>query len=123
MGIDFQIVPIAIASAAIVADIISGVVKGCATGTLSSSIMREGLWHKVASLLLLFVSWMVNISVGIWDVLPQQMGLVYEACCIYVCGMELISILENVCAANPELSIKKLFAIFNVEREDDRDDC
>ena len=98
-------------------DVASGMMKGASQHALSSKVMRQGFWHKSALFLVIILSALVDSA--------MRSGLdigfnapIFEGACVYVCVMEIISILENVSVMNPELKSSKLFAMFaHVNRE------
>lgn len=100
----------------IVMDIICGVVAAAKNHMLDSSIMRDGMYNKVGEILLLVIAMFCRFllsepplsAIGI----PPE---VTSAVAIYIVGMELLSILENICKINPDLPISKVLAIFNIE--------
>lgn len=89
----------------ILLDIITGIMKAIYNGTFNSTTMREGGWHKAAEILALFVACFAEYSQAIFD---YGLSIPFvNVVCVYLSAMELISILENVCEMNPQLS--KLF--------------
>lgn len=93
--------PIAAVCILILFDIVSGLGKAYATGTLSSKTMRDGLMHKATyfALVVLFVA--VEVFQQHFEVLPEVPTTL--ALCIYICATEFFSVLENLVAINPEL--------------------
>lgn len=94
----------------IVLDFISGMIKGVAGKKLSSTKMREGLFHKAALLLCMC------LGVAI-DVAQPYMNLgvtvpVGGAICVYITLMEIGSIIENVSEVNPQIAPDALRKIF-----------
>lgn len=92
-------------------DVVSGLMKGAAQSNLSSKIMRQGFWHKGSLFLVIVLAAAIDtaISSGL------NIGFnapIFEGTCIYIIGMETVSILENVVEMNPELKDSKLFALF-----------
>ena len=94
----------------IIVDYVTGVAKAIMTDTLSSAKMRQGLGHKFAYLMLVIVSYfidMVNLHV--------DLGLPVS---VFVCTVggisliELTSILENIVAINPELADAPFMQVF-----------
>lgn len=112
--LDINIAPLVCVMAAILLDIISGVIKAGATNTMSSSIMREGLWHKCALILLEVVALCCSMMPMYVEGLPQELSLVYVGISGYIVLMELVSILENLGTANPQLANAKIFDIFGL---------
>jgi len=85
-------------------DIASGLVKAFSTGTYSSSIMREGLYHKLAYLILVLVSAFLELTLNVPDL---QLGFeipMLGATCAYVIMTEFFSIIENLSAINPTIA-------------------
>lgn len=109
---------IVIALGFIVLDFITGLVKAVETKTFTSTKMRQGLYHKVGLMLCIILGVLVDFAQRYMDLgvsIP-----VTAAICVYICLMEISSILENVCKINPQLKLGKLTAIFgnDEERED-----
>lgn len=86
----------------IVLDIISGVIKAFATdGTLNSSVMRQGAYHKASEILLwvfCFALEIVNLKIELGVDVPLVEGIT-----IYLIVMEATSIYENIKAAHPDI--------------------
>ena len=94
----------------VVVDYVTGIAKAILTNTLSSRKMRQGLWHKLAYLMLTLVAYfvdMINLHV--------DLGLPVS---VFVCTVggisliELTSILENITAINPELADAPFMSVF-----------
>lgn len=86
-------------------DIVTGIIKALYKGDLNSTYLRKGLYHKLSEIIAVALSGlleygMVYINLGI-D-LP-----VLNIVSVYICAMELVSIMENLCEVNPGLA--KLF--------------
>lgn len=103
------------------ADVISGIMKGYATGTLSSSVMRTGFWHKSANVFLLVLSYATTVAHSIIPELPDNLGSVHIFVASYISIMELTSVLENLTAINPELKSTTLFERFGVSKKADKE--
>jgi hypothetical protein len=72
--------------------------------------MRQGLFHKVALLLVMLLGWLMDYAQQFVDLgvnLP-----VGGAVCVYIILMEVGSSLENLCKMNPELMPDKLCELF-----------
>jgi toxin secretion/phage lysis holin len=94
----------------VVVDYITGLCKAGATHSFSSKIMREGLWRKLALLMAMVVGYLADFAQGLIDLgLKAPVG---AAICVYICLMELVSAIENICAMNPDLVPEKLLAMF-----------
>lgn len=101
----------------ILADIISGFLKALKQGDIKSSVMKDGLISKagevfivIFSLIVDYLTPLININIGI----P-----VLQAISIYICIMELASVIENIGAINPALAgkLKNIFHDFTNEDE------
>ena len=83
-------------------DVVSGFVQAVVNKCLSSTRMREGILHKVSVAL-------VIAAVCVLEVLAQHVaglsieGLGTVPVCVVAMLMELVSIWENACKANPAL--------------------
>ena len=94
----------------IVLDFATGLTKAFATKTFTSTKMREGLFHKVGLILCMILGFLVDYAQGYVD-----LGLsvpVAAAVCVYICLMEVTSIIENICKINPDILPDKLAALF-----------
>lgn len=90
-----------VVSAAILLDIITGLIKAFYTKSFSSSVMRQGLFHKLGELLAMGILYGVQIAfplIGVEAQLP-----LFPAGVGYCTLMELGSILENLRAFTPGL--------------------
>lgn len=95
----------------IVLDMITGLIKAFKEKAYTSTVMRQGLYHKAGSVLCVGFSVLVDYAQGWIDIgltLP-----ITEAVCAYIILMEIGSIIENVCAINPEIMPDKLQAYFS----------
>ncbi len=99
-----------ITCAFIALDFVTGLIQALATKTFASSIMREGLFHKVGLVLCIILGLLVDYAQGFVDLgasIP-----VAAAICAYICLMEIGSIIENVCKIDPEIMPDKLTGFF-----------
>lgn len=90
-----------VVAAAILADIITGLLKAFYTKTFKSSVMRQGLFHKLGELIAIGVLYGAQIAlpkIGVDAKLP-----LFTVGCGYCVLMELGSILENLRAFTPGL--------------------
>lgn len=69
-------------------DIITGVIQAIINHDLDSSKMRSGLLHKLLILIVIIMSFMIDITFSL--------NFVSKFVCIYVIFMECTSILENL---------------------------
>lgn len=89
----------------IVFDVITGITKALYKEGLNSTYLRKGLLHKLSEILAVIGCCLIEYAgdyVNLGIDLPILNGVA-----IYICMMELISIIENICAVNPHLA--KLF--------------
>ena len=89
----------------ILADIVTGILQALYNHDLNSTKLRQGLYHKLSEVLA------VVLSVGLEYACEYiELGVdvpVLKVVSVYICLMELVSILENLCEVNPRLA--KLF--------------
>lgn len=88
-------------AAAILLDIITGLIKAFYTNTFKSSVMRQGLFHKLGEMLAVGILYGAQISlpmIGVDAHLP-----LFPAGVGYCVLMELGSIIENLRAFTPGL--------------------
>lgn len=88
-------------AAAILLDIITGLIKAFYTNTFQSSVMRQGLFHKLGELLAVGILYGAQIAlpmIGVDAYLP-----LFPAGVGYCVLMELGSIIENLRAFTPGL--------------------
>jgi toxin secretion/phage lysis holin len=94
----------------IVFDVLTGWLKAYITATLNSSIMRTGLLRKISEIIAELFGYMCQYT------LPT-IGLKIDvpfagAIATYIVLMETASVIENICAINPNLreGLSKIFA-------------
>lgn len=107
-----QVWAIAIACAFMVMDILSGFIGAVINGNVSSAKMRVGLGHKILLCSLIAVAVMIELA-GTHIAGLGFSGVSVTVVCAYIIIMEVASILENVCAAYPELRDTPLMRIFD----------
>lgn len=108
----------AFCSVLILMDVLCGVVGAAKNRVLDSSIMREGMFNKAGELLLMLLAVLVEFALGLEPF--STMGVppeVANAVFVYIAGMELLSIIENICKINPEIPLSKILYIFNLDEE------
>lgn len=91
-------------------DLLTGLVKSLKNKDYSSTIMREGLFHKCGSVLCVVFGVMVDYAQTVVD-----LGVTVPfaaAVCAYIVLMEIGSIIENVGEINPEIIPEKLRGFF-----------
>lgn len=94
----------------IVFDIATGWLKALSTGTTDSSIMRKGLFHKLAEILSVMFGYTCEYVfpfAGIEVTIPFATGIA-----TYIVLMETASIIENLAIMNPNLAaiLEKFFS-------------
>lgn len=94
----------------IVTDYVTGVIKAVAAHDLQSEKMREGLAHKFAYLVVLFLGWFIEMESHHLDlgfIVPLFVPVV-----VAISLIEVTSILENCVEINPDLKTNKILALF-----------
>lgn len=94
----------------IVLDMITGIIKAFKEKNFTSSIMREGLFHKSGSVLCVVLGVGVDYAQRFMDLgvmIPIALPI-----CVYISLMEIGSIIENVCTINPQIMPEKLKEYF-----------
>jgi toxin secretion/phage lysis holin len=104
-----SVTPLLVSVAFIVFDVLTGWLKAAITATLNSSIMRTGLLRKLGEILSILFGYVCQYS------LPY-LGLEVKfpfagAIGTYIVLMETASIIENLCAINPNMreALSKVF--------------
>lgn len=95
----------------ILLDLISGLLSAFKSKSFKSSKMREGLFHKTGSILVVTFAILVDHAQKYVD-LGVQIPMTVIIC-VYIILMECGSILENASKLNPDInveSIKKYFS-------------
>ena len=102
--------PLLITIAFISFDVLTGWLKAYMTATINSSVMRTGLLRKIGEILAELFGYMCQYSLPL-------MGLEIKApfagaIATYIVLMETASIIENICAMNPNMrdALGKIFA-------------
>lgn len=94
----------------IVIDFITGTAKAIKEKNCNSSIMREGLFHKCASIIMITLGYLIDYAQHYID-----LGInvsVSTSICAYIILMEIMSIVENVGKINPNILPDKIKDIF-----------
>lgn len=105
-----NVIPLLVTVAFIAFDVLTGWLKAYITATLNSSVMRTGLLRKISEILAELFGYMCQYT------LPM-IGLKVDvpfagAIATYIVLMETASVIENICAINPNLreALSKIFA-------------
>ena len=91
-------------------DCTTGIIKAVKNKKFTSSIMREGLFHKIGNILAVLLGIYVDYAMSIIDFgvnVPIAIPI-----CVYISTMELGSIIENIGEINPSLVSGKFRQIF-----------
>lgn len=101
----------------ILMDLITGLIKAFKEKTYTSTVMREGLFHKCGSLILIAFGILADYAQTLVD-----LGIsipVATAICSYIILMETGSIIENLGKINPQIIPSKIKQYFSklVEQE------
>ena len=91
-------------------DVISGYVQALINKCVESKKMREGLLHKFLLTLVILLGYVIQFAFNL--------GFVAQSITIYICVMELMSILENLKKAGVDL--KGLGNILKDKNEEDK---
>ena len=102
-------------------DIITGYLQAAANKCLSSNIMRQGFWHKLAFIFAILLAGLVDITANAGVNLGFSMPL-FECACGYTILMEITSILENIKKMNPQLADSKLLKLLDTKKNGGEDD-
>lgn len=94
-----------------VADVATGLVKAWRAHDVKSSAMREGLYHKIGYIGVIFLAQGIEVAAdkvpGITINMPITAGI-----CAFIILSETVSIMENLAAINP--AIRAVFDRFPV---------
>lgn len=89
------------------ADIITGFIQAVINKNVDTQIMRKGLLHKVLIILVIVLSFVIDLAFNL--------QFVSKVVCIYVIIMELLSIAENLKKAG--IDLKELGDILENKKE------
>lgn len=92
-------------------DFLTGLLKAFKEKSYNSSVMREGLYHKCGSMLLVGFGILVEYAEGLID-----LGVtvpIASMICSYIVIMEIGSIIENLGKINPEIVPTKVKQYFS----------
>ena len=93
-------------------DIVFGICKAVATKSFSSEKMRAGVVHKCGSFGFLLVGIIIDGTIiGGFDI--GYSAPVLTGVCVYICIMEIASLLETFCIMNPQLAGSPLFRLLD----------
>lgn len=107
---------LAIVCVVMVLDIVAGLVKAFANHKYDSTKMRVGLVHKFTELVIVALSFVLEVACEHIAGLPFS-GVTVVLTCAYIIIMEVGSIMENLIAAYPELADTPLAKLFDQKKE------
>ena len=104
-------------------DVITGVIKALYQGGIDSTKLRKGLFYKLSEIVTIIGCGLLEYGMNYIDLGIDIPFL--KPVAVYICIMELISIIENICEVNEPL--RKLFTPYlsklkNINKEDKTDD-
>ena len=105
-----NVTPLIVALIFIAFDVLTGWLKALITASTNSSVMRTGLMRKVGELLSVIFGYVCQYClpmIGVNGDVPFA-----GAMSTYIVFMETASVIENICAMNPNLrdALSKVFA-------------
>ncbi len=83
-------------------DVITGIIRAIYQGNINSECLRKGLIHKFTEILTIVGCGLIDYIADYYCV--EKFPDLISAFAIYICTMELISIIENLSEVNPVLS-------------------
>lgn len=99
-------------------DILTGFLKALKVEGLNSTILRKGFYSKISEVLAVGLCYGLNY---ISDFIELGFDIpLLQAVSVYLCMMELVSIIENLCVVNPALD--KLFGPYLEKLKGKKDD-
>lgn len=106
-------------------DVVAGFAKACKAGNVSSTVMREGAWHKAGFVGLVFlaavIQWLLMAVPVPSGVTVPEIPLVVMTCA-YVAVTEAVSIFENLCSLNPAIAGSPVGKVMEqLEKADDKE--
>ena len=105
----------------ILLDIVFGLANALWQKKYSSEVMRQGIGHKCAELGFILVGLIVDATiVGGFDLGFQAPVLI--TICVYICLMEIGSLMETFADMNPQLANSPLFKLLDSVVHRDKED-
>lgn len=98
-------------------DIVTGLIKSLSTHSYQSSVMRQGLFHKLGEIVCFIFGVVCDIFLPYLGVkIPVSIA---QSICVYIVVMEIGSVVENIGEINPDLAkyLHKIFAKFDPPEE------
>lgn len=94
-------------------DLLTGFAQAVARKSVSSSKMRDGLWHKCGFVLTMLLAAMIE-----WAMRYIDLGFtlpLFIPVCVFIMLTEIMSIFENICKLSPDLAGSKLAQLFKID--------
>jgi toxin secretion/phage lysis holin len=91
-------------------DIVTGILQALKNKTFSSSVLREGGFHKMSFIVFILLAILCDYGQKYID-LGFEIPLI-KGVCAYIIFTEITSIIENACHLNPKIVPKKIQAFF-----------
>lgn len=91
-------------------DVVTGFAKAAHNREISSTAMRQGLYHKVGMIGALALAYLCQLATIALD-LPEGFNAVYAGVAVYLVLVEVASVLENLCELSPELASSPIAAL------------
>ena len=104
----------------ILLDILTGVTQAVKNKTLSSNVMREGIYHKLGYVFILLTAMLCEYGMKFLDL--GFTAPITIPCMVMISLTEVISILENITRITPEIADSEIFNLLSnnkLRRHDD----
>lgn len=99
-------------------DVATGFIKAGYKGDINSTYLRQGLYHKLSELFAIIMGILLEYGASYIDLgIDLHLANIIGS---YICIMELVSIIENICEINPSLG--KLFKPYLVKLKGEHKD-
>lgn len=112
--------PYILVLALVVIDYVTGIIGSVVTHSFSSTIMRTGLWHKLAYLVAIIVGLVLERLSEHYELGFVFAGTITTMIVIWIVITEVGSILENLVKINPNLANNNFMRIFARREETDQ---
>ena len=101
----------------IILDMLTGIIYAFKSTTFSSSILREGFFHKVALVVVMVCAILIECLILHMPTLGFSVPILVPACVIIIM-MEISSIIENLVKINPNLENNNLLKLFTNDKKE-----
>lgn len=112
------IVALILVAILVAVDLVSGFAAAWATKNVQSSKLREGLWHKAGYAFVISAAMACEWGAANGLELGFEVPLVIPVC-VWICFMEIVSILENAKKMNPDIENVPGFEKLKKEENED----